>query len=143
MKPEDKVQTPILQFLKSKNAWHFKHAAGANKKGIPDIICCYGGYFISIEVKRQEKSKARVDVQQKVNANHIAQNGGIAIITNDVQFVERVFDIIDHPDTYHKNDIKDTLLVNCGLGVGNKPVVYSNTNYFGIWNDILLQMVGD
>lgn len=137
--PEDKVLDPIMDFLESKDVWFIKHKAGSNNMGIPDLLCCYKSYFIGIEVKR--KNKGFVKVQQKLNLNHIAINGGIAVIANDLKIVKNIFDIIDHPQKYYKKDLMYTLYVNCGFNV--MPNVYSDEQFQGVWDDILLKIVGE
>lgn len=139
--PEQEVQDPIIQFLINKDAWFIKHKAGSNKVGVPDILCCYGGYFIAIEVKR--KSGGKVSARQKFNLNHISENGGIGISANSLDIVKDVFDIIENPTSYRKSDIVHTKMVNGGLGLNSKPEIYSKEPFYGVWNDILYYLVKD
>lgn len=51
---EKGIQKAILDYLKTLQgcfAWK-EHGGPYGKSGIPDIICCYKGRFISFEVKR-------------------------------------------------------------------------------------------
>jgi len=48
---EQKIQTKIMAWLKSIHAVCNK-TVGMSKAGWPDIICCFKGRFIGIEVKR-------------------------------------------------------------------------------------------
>lgn len=137
--PEDKVLEPIENLLKQRGAWFIKHGAGKNDMGVPDILCCYNQYFIGIEVKR--KSGYKVKVQQKLNLKQIADNGGIAVIANDPIIVSNILDMVDHQSEFSKEDIKDSLYINCGFET--EPKVYSNKQFVGVWNDILYKFVGD
>ena len=59
MTPEQKVQTKIIEYLKSLRdagmpIFYEKRQAGgfSYKKGIPDIYGCYAGLHFEVEVKR-------------------------------------------------------------------------------------------
>ena len=48
---EQAIQKKILKELKHLEIYAYKNIT-TNKKGVPDIICCYLGRFIAFEVKR-------------------------------------------------------------------------------------------
>jgi Holliday junction resolvase len=50
-----------------------------SKKGVADIICCYGGKFLAIEVKN-EKTHDRIRPDQITFSRDVAAAGGIYII---------------------------------------------------------------
>lgn len=76
---ETNFQKKIIKYLESINAYVFKHNASAiSKAGVPDIICCYRGLFIGVEVKKDNKSKPTE--LQKYNLNKINNCGGIGIV---------------------------------------------------------------
>lgn len=79
---EAKLQKEILRDLAKRSAFSFKCLA-ANKRGIPDIVMCVGGKFVTIELKREvthpyKLSRASVisDVQ-KLTADSISANKGM------------------------------------------------------------------
>jgi len=54
MNKETRIQRKIQNYLNEKRIFHFRVNADTNTVGIPDIIACYKGYFIGIEVKTPE-----------------------------------------------------------------------------------------
>lgn len=54
--PEGYEKDEIKKYLDSIGAWYFcPYMAGFGKSGVPDIIACFNGMFIGIEVKRDGK----------------------------------------------------------------------------------------
>ena len=93
MKSEQAIQSDILKYLKSAGAYTIKVSA-ATKAGIPDIICCYKGRFIAIEVKRPE-TKNNVSPLQVANITMIINAQGEAIVAWDKEMVKTFIDNID------------------------------------------------
>lgn len=70
----------------------------ANKRGVPDLICCYKGQFIAIEFKRPDsvgfrqwgyKVKSAVSEIQKAQGALIQKNGGkFYVVSNEQEFLE-------------------------------------------------------
>lgn len=59
--PESYEKAEICKYLDSIGAWYFKPTmTGFGKAGVPDIIACIGGEFISIEVKREGKEPTAI-----------------------------------------------------------------------------------
>ena len=93
MKSEQTIQSDILKYLKSVGAYTIKVSA-ATKAGIPDIICCYKGRFIAIEVKRPE-TKTNVSPLQVANITMIINAQGEAIVAWDKEMVKTFINNID------------------------------------------------
>lgn len=93
MKSEQTIQSEILKYLKSVGAYTIKVSA-ATKAGIPDIICCYKGRFIAIEVKRPE-TKNNVSPLQVANITMIINAQGEALVAWDKEMVKTFIDNID------------------------------------------------
>ena len=53
MRVEDILQDKIVEYLKRKHIWHFRYTASTTF-GIPDILALYKGFFIGIEIKRED-----------------------------------------------------------------------------------------
>ncbi len=54
--PESYEKDEICKYLDSLYCWYYKpFMAGYGKSGVPDIIACIRGRFVSIEVKREGK----------------------------------------------------------------------------------------
>ena len=93
MKSEQTIQSEILKYLKSVGAYTIKVSA-ATKAGIPDIICCYKGRFIAIEVKRPE-TKTNVSPLQVANITMIINAQGEALVAWDKEMVKTFINNID------------------------------------------------
>ena len=93
MKSEQVIQSEIIKYLKSIGAYIIKVSA-ATKAGIPDIIGCYKGRFIAIEVKRPE-AKTNVSPLQVANITMIINAQGEAIVAWDKEMVKTFINNID------------------------------------------------
>src|SRR5258705_306893 len=50
--PHAKLRKEIADWLTAQGAWvHTAHMSGFGRKGIPDLLCCWRGRFLAIEVK--------------------------------------------------------------------------------------------
>ena len=75
--PESYEKDEIKKYLVSIGAWYFcPFMAGFGKAGVPDIIACINGKFVSIEVKREGKQPTKL---QTARANEIYAAGGVAV----------------------------------------------------------------
>lgn len=90
---EDKVQKDILAYLKKNRVFHFRFQAQSNLNGVPDIICCYKGLFIGLELKREKGGKASGLQERKIEA--INNAGGIGLVVRSVEEVETLFGLIN------------------------------------------------
>jgi Holliday junction resolvase len=95
MKNEGQLTSQIKNYLVSKGCYVEKiFGGGYQASGIPDLIACYKGIFIAIEVK-SPTGKGRASDIQKLKIRRIRECGGIAFITDSLEEVKRIFDIID------------------------------------------------
>ncbi len=75
--PESFEKAEICKYLDFIGAWYFKpYMAGFGKGGVPDIIVCFKGKFIAIEVKREGKNPTPLQERQM---EEIRQAGGKTI----------------------------------------------------------------
>ena len=78
--PEKKVKRKIVDILKQYGMYYFYPVTGGyGASGVPDIVACYNGWFIGIEVKADLKKNKPTALQQK-NLSEIAQHGGVALV---------------------------------------------------------------
>ena len=78
--------TPSQNMGEEQHGWYFKvWGGGFQKSGIPDMIICANGFFISVELK---SSIGRPSELQKLNSIRINQSNGIAIILYPEGFEE-------------------------------------------------------
>lgn len=89
---EKNIENKIKSYLKSKGAYYFKHHGNQfSQVGVPDIIVCYKGRFIGIEVKNET---GKTSPLQDINLKMINDNGGIGIVARKVEDVSKVIDNI-------------------------------------------------
>ena len=89
---EKNIENKIKSYLKSKGAYYFKHHGNQfSQVGVPDIIACYKGRFIGIEVKNET---GKTSPLQDVNLKMINYAGGIGIVARCVEDVSKVIDNI-------------------------------------------------
>ena len=92
MRPEQKIQAKIMEYLKSKGAYRVKVEA-ASVAGVPDILVCYKAMFIGIEVKKS-KSSQPTELQLE-NINMIRQAGGLADVVSSLPEVDWLLRCVD------------------------------------------------
>ena len=90
---EQGYQKKITTFLESKGAYVIK-VISANRKGIPDIIACYKGIFLAIEVKTPDKLNNTTKLQE-FNLRKISEAGGYSLVASEVDQVEAILARID------------------------------------------------
>lgn len=77
MKPESKFVAKVKKDLMTiPGVWFFKTQEVANR-GIPDIICCLGGYFVALEAK-VPPNRLKPGSLQAVYLSQIMECGGYA-----------------------------------------------------------------
>ncbi len=93
--PENKVKTAIKRWLTERGIYYFSAAAGPfSVHGVPDIIVCYKGLFIGIEVKAPGKEN-NLTPNQRQHLDRINSSGGIAFVASSVQTVQRRLSSLD------------------------------------------------
>lgn len=91
---ETAVQKEVLQALRKHGGFWWKDAAGPyQQQGIPDIIGCYRGVFVGVEVKRPLLGKPTPMQQQTLEK--IRQAGGYAYIATSARDAETLLSVID------------------------------------------------
>jgi len=91
MKEQD-YQNKIIKRLEAKGAYVVK-VVSASKKGVPDLLICYKGRFLAVEVKtpftRQNTSKL-----QEYNLNLVKRAGGYSVIATEFDDLTQILDRI-------------------------------------------------
>lgn len=80
---EQTIQKKIINYLNSIGCYVIKSIV-ASRSGVPDIICCLNGRFVTFEVKRED---GRASELQKYNMTQIQKAGGSAYIVRSVEEV--------------------------------------------------------
>lgn len=92
MKEQD-YQKKIINYLEAHGAYTVK-VVSASKKGVPDIIACYKGYFIGIEVKTPETSRNTTKLQD-YNLRMIREAKGMALVAVEVEDIYSTLTALD------------------------------------------------
>ena len=88
---ESKIQAKIIKHLE-KAGCHVIKLVAASHAGNPDIITCFHGIFIGIEVKQPGKDATLL---QKAKIAAIRKAGGIAFVARSVEDVQIVLNHLD------------------------------------------------
>lgn len=80
MNLESSLQQQVIKYINSKDIYCFKTVTN-NRRGIPDIIVCYKGQFISLELK---SSKGKLSMLQKLELQRIKNAGGFYLLVIDL-----------------------------------------------------------
>ena len=104
---EAHVQAQILQYLRLRGAWAIRVNSGAVKvekrlvrfngtPGCSDIVACFRGRYLALEVKRDEKAKPTD--QQSAFLGEVRRAEGVASVVWSVEQVKLILDAIDHEE---------------------------------------------
>lgn len=88
---EDAIVRAIKRTLDRRGAWHIK-TTGVSLAGCPDILACYRGHFLAIEVKTLV---GRVHPNQQRQLELVDHAGGTAFVATSKDDVDDVLDRID------------------------------------------------
>ena len=90
---EKNIENKIKTYLKGKGAYHVKYFGNSfSQVGVPDLLACYKGRFIGIEVKNET---GKTSPLQDYNLASIKRAGGISLVARSVEDVSKVLDEID------------------------------------------------
>jgi Holliday junction resolvase len=84
----------IIALLKSRGAWVVT-TTGVSLAGCPDLIACYRGRFVALEVKREHNGRYGVTKKQQLEVNRLQLAGAYAYVVADKSEVAGILDIID------------------------------------------------
>lgn len=89
MTPEKRVKSRVVEVLKAHNVYYFFPATfGMGRSGVPDIICCFHGYFIAIECKAGGNTPTAL---QEREHRLIRSAGGDMLVINEDNIDEVAF----------------------------------------------------
>lgn len=91
---EKNFQDKVKNLLDERGAYHeVIWGGGFQASGIPDILACYNGVFLGLELKAKN---GRPSPLQLAKVNMIRKAGGVgAIIWDSIESVEDILDSID------------------------------------------------
>lgn len=83
---EKHIENQIKKYLKNIGAYVVKyHGETYSTAGVPDLIVCYKGRFIALEVKNE---KGKTTKLQDAHLQQIKEAGGISAVVRSVEEVE-------------------------------------------------------
>jgi hypothetical protein len=81
MTPEAKVKASVVKLLKKHEVYYFFPAThGFGRSGVPDIICCFDGGFLALEIKAGNNKPTAL---QEREMQRIFDAGGTAYVINE------------------------------------------------------------
>jgi hypothetical protein len=101
--PEARLSRQIKAELLKRGAWGFKvHGGPTMMVGLPDLIFCYRGRFVALEVKMPEGVVSKI---QRRRIAEIREAGGAAYVVRSVASAVRVLARVDAElDSQHVGD---------------------------------------
>jgi len=90
---EAKIQSHIIKFLKNRNIPYYKTSA-MNSRGWTDLILCYKGVYVGLEIKRGNGFGV-VSAMQAKHMETIRESDGFAFIVYCVDDVELYLKQVD------------------------------------------------
>lgn len=95
MAKESAFSRKVQKHLKARGAWVVKfHASAYTPKGIPDLLVCYQGAFIGLELKTGSK----LSEWQIVQGNRIHKAGGYWLELTPAGFPTMLDTLLDELD---------------------------------------------
>lgn len=93
---ESDLSKKIALKMRQRGCWAVKIAAGPRQgTGLPDIIGCYMGVFLGLEVKLPGKEKT-MTVLQKARLDAIVAAGGLGEMVTSWEDVEQILNDVDN-----------------------------------------------
>ena len=85
---ESQIQNKIIKYLNGIGAYSIKTIV-TNRNGSPDLICCFKGRYVALEVKAE---KGTVSQLQEHNIKLIKKSGGVAAVVRSVDEVKKIIE---------------------------------------------------
>lgn len=93
---ERTVQTNIRKALVARGAYVVKYPGGKfGQGGTPDLLVCYRGYFVGLEVKRLGWTPSDVTPLQNINLQEIKTAGGLSYVVSSKEEAFEALRLID------------------------------------------------
>jgi hypothetical protein len=90
---ESKIQRQILDYLDTVPCLYVIKVITASTRGVPDLVICYRGRFIGLEVKSTLNKATQI---QMWNLLRITGAGGIGAVVRSVNDVKLILDKVGH-----------------------------------------------
>lgn len=80
---ESDLQRDVIKYLKGHKIYHYRTQMGT-MSGLPDIIACVNGFFVGIELKRED-GKGKPSAQQLQVKKTIEDSNGLCLIIDSIE----------------------------------------------------------
>jgi hypothetical protein len=110
--PEKDITAAIQRYLRTLPACFFwkEHGGPYGQNGIPDLIVCYHGRFVALEVKGPE---GKLSALQSVTIRKIINAGGVAAEVRSVNDVRKILHGLE-AETRDQQGVVATVLAQPG-----------------------------
>jgi hypothetical protein len=106
-KPETKLHKKMMARLRERGAWVTKIHGGIYSSGVPDLLVCYLGYFVALEVKLPS-NRSKATALQAAQLRQIRASGGYGYVVRSIRDVERILGAIDKRREHEKRALLGT-----------------------------------
>ena len=99
MGEEKNLENVVKTFLKARGHWYVKYwgGGGYTRKGVPDLLVCCNGIFVSVELKASRGKPSPLQVRELLR---IRESGGIAVLLypKDLEVFQHLIIAIEDKD---------------------------------------------
>ena len=88
---EAALQLKVLRYLRLNDGCRVFRVAASSTRGAPDIVCCFNGKFVAIELKSGNYN-AKLSANQKLIKDDIERCGGTFLCIRSLNELERWFE---------------------------------------------------
>lgn len=90
---EKTIENQIKKYLKDKGAYCVKyHGNQFSQVGVADLLVCYKGKFLAIEIKNEI---GKTSPLQEQNILMVKKAGGVSFVARSLEDVKRILEDID------------------------------------------------
>ena len=90
MREREDIQPAVMRYLKRKGGlWEKNKDVAGKTSGRPDIVGCYRGRYVAIELKRPGAKPRKI---QKAYLRLIELAGGITIVASEIEPIAEVLE---------------------------------------------------
>jgi hypothetical protein len=92
---ESALQAAVIEYLRGRDTYVYNAGGSASSaKGTADLLVCYRGRFVHLELKRPEGSYCETTVQQ-IRRRQVKNAGGVGTVVTSIEDVVVVLRQID------------------------------------------------
>ena len=89
---EQQIQRDIIKLIEARGGYVVK-VISASRSGVPDLLVCWEGHFIGLEVK-MPTTRTNVSKLQSYNLQRIIESGGRSAVVWSTKQVDELLDLL-------------------------------------------------